>query len=201
MSQQLVHGHTDKRSVDSEFKHLQSIMSCGSCSTSTLARTVQTKTDARFEATKHLLLTALQLLSAAKVLEEYTEVICSNESSCTLITKKSKQLKKYIVPMISYTGSSLDEIGNSLSPISSVNYVHCRMEVKPKSDSVDDRSNSLISPDFQLVVTTGAEKAWFKYYQEKILSPGINLKTEEVLQFQCDSRNLHPQQGNCCCMV
>jgi hypothetical protein len=73
MSQQLVHGHTDKRSVGSGFKHLQSIISSGSCSKSTSAGIVQTKTDAKLESTKDLLLTALQLLSAAKVLEEYTE--------------------------------------------------------------------------------------------------------------------------------
>jgi hypothetical protein len=80
---------------------------------------VQTKTNVRFEATKHLLLTASWLLSAANVLEEYIKVICSNQLSQTLITKKSQHLKKYIVPMILYAANSVAEIIKSLAPIPS----------------------------------------------------------------------------------
>ncbi len=84
------------------------------------------------------------------MLEEYIQVICNVESSRTSILKKSKHLKKYIVPMTSYAAKSLDEISKSLSPIPSENYVHKRMEVKRKSEVVDD-SNSRMSPDLQLV--------------------------------------------------
>ncbi len=84
------------------------------------------------------------------MLEEYIKVICNVESSRTLILKKSQHLKKYIVPMISYAAKSLDEISRSPSPIPSVNYVHKRMEVKRKSEVIDN-SNSRMSPDLQLV--------------------------------------------------
>jgi hypothetical protein len=53
--------------------------------------------------------------------------------------------------MISYAANSVAEISKSLAPIPSVNYVHCRMEVKRKSGIVDESSNSHISPDLQLV--------------------------------------------------
>jgi hypothetical protein len=49
--------------------------------------------------------------------------------------------------MISYAANSLAEIGQSLSPIPSVNYVHQRMEVKRKGDVVDDRCDNLMSPE------------------------------------------------------
>jgi hypothetical protein len=107
---------------------------------------------------KHLLLTALQFLSAANVLEEYIKVICSNQSSCTLIAKKSQHLQNYIVPMMTYAANSVAEISKSLAPIPSVNYVHHRMEVKWKSDIVDESSNSHISPDLQLICDYVAHK-------------------------------------------
>jgi hypothetical protein len=105
----------------------------------------------RFEAIKHLLLTALRLLSAANVLKEYIKVICSDQSSCTLIAKKSQHLKKYIVAMMTYAANSVAEISKSLAPIPSVNYVHRRMEVKRKNDIVDESNNSHITPDLQPV--------------------------------------------------
>jgi hypothetical protein len=74
-----------------------------------------------------------------------------------LILKKSQHLKKYIVPMISYAAKSLDKISKSLLPIPSVNYVHKRMEVKRKSEVVND-SNSRMSPDLQLVCDYVAHK-------------------------------------------
>jgi hypothetical protein len=151
MSRQLAYGRSLWGKVDSGFEHLQSIISCGSSSKSTSNCSVRTKTNVRFEAMKHLLLTALQLLSAANVLKEYIKVICSDQSSRTLIVKKSQHLKKYIVPMMTYTANSVAEISKSLAPILSVNYVHRRMDVKRRSDIVDESSNSHISPDLQLV--------------------------------------------------
>ena len=74
--------------VDIGFKHLQSIISSGSSRKSTFNCSVKSKTDSKFEARKHLLLTALWLLSAANVLEEYIEdikVISSNHPSHGLI--------------------------------------------------------------------------------------------------------------------
>jgi hypothetical protein len=91
------------------------------------------------------------------VLEEYIKVICNIESSCTSIVKKSQHLKKYIVPMILYAAKSLDKISKSLLPIPSVNYVYKRMEVKRKSEVVDN-SNSWMSPDLQLVCDYVAHK-------------------------------------------
>jgi hypothetical protein len=137
--------------VNSGFEHLQSIISCGSSGKSTFNCSIQTKTDSKFEATKHLLLTASRLLSAANVLEEYITVISSNQSSCWLIKKKLQHMKRCIVSMISYAANSIAEISNNLAPIPSVNYVHRRMEVKRKSDVVDKKSNSCLSPDLQLV--------------------------------------------------
>ncbi len=121
MSPQLAYGRSFLGKVDSGFKHQQSIISCGSSSKSTSNCSVLTKTNVRFEAMKHLLLTALRLLSVANVLEKYIKVICSDQSSCTLITKKSQHLKKYIVPMISYAANSVAEISKSFAPIPSVN--------------------------------------------------------------------------------
>ncbi len=97
MSRQLAYGHSLWGKVDSGFEHLQSIISCGSSSKFTSNSSVQTKTNVRYEAMKHLLLTALRLLSATNVLEEYIKVICSNQSSRTLIAKKSQHLKKFVL--------------------------------------------------------------------------------------------------------
>ncbi len=137
--------------MDGVFEHLQSVISCGSSRKSTSICSFQTKTNARFEATTHLLLNASRLLSATIVLKEYTRVICSNQSSRSLISKKSQHLKKYIVPMISYAANSLAKISNSLAPITSMNYVHHRMEVKRKGDVIDKSSNSHMSLDLQLI--------------------------------------------------
>ncbi len=138
-------------------EHLQSIVSGSGTSKSVSTAPIQTKNDAKFEATKHLLLTVLQLESAAIVLEEYIKVICNVESSRTSIVEKSQHLKKYIVPMISYAAKSLDKISKSLLSIPSINYVHKRMEVKRKSEVVND-SNSRKSPDLQLVYDYSAHK-------------------------------------------
>ena len=107
---------------------------------------------------KHLLLTALRLLSAADVLEEYIKVISSNHSSCWLINKKLQHMKRYLVPMILHAANSITEISKYLAPIPSVNYVQRRMEVKRKSDVVDESSNSPLSPDLQLVCDYIAHK-------------------------------------------
>jgi len=151
MSQQLVHGCTCGGGVDSAFEHLQSIVSSRSSTKSTSNCSIQTKTDAKIGATMHLLLTALRLSSAANVLDEYVKVISSDESSRSLINKKSQHMKRYIVPMITYAANSVMEFSKSLAPIPSVNYVHRRMEAKRKSEVVDVSSNSHISPDLQLV--------------------------------------------------
>jgi hypothetical protein len=158
MSQQLAYGLFCQGKVNSGFEHLQSIISCGSSSKSTSKCSIQTKTNVRFEVTKHLLLTASRLLSVANMLEEYIKVTCSDQSSCTLIAQKSQQLKKYIVPMMTYAANSVAKISKSLAPIPSVNYVHHRMEVKRKIDIVDESSNSCISPDLQLVCDYVAHK-------------------------------------------
>jgi hypothetical protein len=60
--------------------------------------------------------------------------------------------------MISYAANSVAEISKSLAPIPSVNYVHHRMEVKRKSDIVDESSNSCICPGLQLVCDYVAHK-------------------------------------------
>jgi hypothetical protein len=81
MSWQLVHGRTRGGGVGSAFEHLQSIVSSCSSTKSTSNCSIQTKTDAKFDATTHLLLTASRLSSAANVLDEYVKVISSDESS------------------------------------------------------------------------------------------------------------------------
>ena len=67
---------------------------------------------------KHLLLTALLLLSATNVLEEYIEVISSNRSSRRLINKKLQHTKRCIVPMFSYAANS------ALSPLINLGTQH-----------------------------------------------------------------------------
>ncbi len=76
--------------MNSGFKDLQSIISCGSAGKSTFNRPVKTKTDSIFEAAQHLLLTALRLLSATTVLEEYIKEIPSDQSSRSLINRKTQ---------------------------------------------------------------------------------------------------------------
>ena len=115
MSRQLVYGRTRGGGVGSAFEHLQSIVSSRSSTKSTSNCSIQTKTDAKFDATTHLLLTASRLLSAANVLDEYVKVISSDESSRSLINKKSQHMKRYIVPMITYAANSVMEISKSLS--------------------------------------------------------------------------------------
>ena len=136
--------------MDSGFEHLQSIISRGSAGESTFNRPLKTKTDAKFEAAQHLLLTASRLSSAANVLEEYIKEIYSDPPSRLLISR-TQQMKRYIVPMISHAANSIAEISKHLAPIPSVNYVHRRLEVKRKNDVVDESSNSRLSPDLQLV--------------------------------------------------
>ena len=151
MSRQLVYGRTCGGGVGSAFEHLQSIVSSHSSTKSSFNCSIQTKTGAKFDTTTHLLLTASRLLSAANVLDEYVKVISSDESSRSLINKKSQHMKRYIVPMITYAANSVMEVSKSLAPIPSVNYVHRRMEAKRKSEVVDVSSNSRISPNLQLV--------------------------------------------------
>jgi len=151
MSQQLAYGRTRGEGVGSAFDHLQSIVSSGSSSKLTSNCSIRTNSDAKFEATAHLLLTASWLLSADSVLDEYVKVISSDESIRSLINKKSQHMKRYIVPMITYAANSVMEISKSLAPIPSVNYVHRRMEAKRKSEVVDMSSNSRISRDLQLI--------------------------------------------------
>jgi hypothetical protein len=157
MSRQLEYGQTYQGKMERGLEHLQSIVSGSGTSKSASTAPIQMKNDTKFEAMKHLLLTALQLESTAIVLEEYIKVICNIESSCTSILKKSQHLKKYIVPMILYAAKSLDKISKSLLPIPSMNYVHKRMEVKRKSEVLDN-SNSRMSPDLQLVCDYVAHK-------------------------------------------
>ena len=109
--------------MGSAFEHLQSIVSSRSSTKSTSNCSIQTKTDAKFDAITHLLLTASRLSSAANVLDEYVKVISSDESSCSLINKNSQHMKRYIVPMITYAANSVIvmEISKSLAPIPSVN--------------------------------------------------------------------------------
>ena len=137
--------------MSSGFEHLQSTLSSGSSSKLMFNCSIRTKTDAKLKATRHLLLTASRLLSAANVLDEHVKVISSDESSCSLINKRSQHMKRYIVPMISYAANSVMKINKSFAPIPSVSYVHCIVEAKRKSEVVDKSSNSRISPDLQLV--------------------------------------------------
>ncbi len=138
--------------MDSGFEHLWAIISCGSAGKSTFnCHVVKTKTDSKFEAAQHLLLTASRLSSATNVLEGYIKEINSDQSSHLLISRKTQHLKRYIVPMIAYTANSIAEISKDLVPIPSVNYVHRRTEVKRKNDVANKSSNSCLSPDLQLV--------------------------------------------------
>ncbi len=91
MSRQLEYGRTYQGKMERGLEHLQPIVLGSGTSKSASTAPIQTKNDTKFEATKHLLLTALQLESAAIVLEEYIKVICNVESSCTLILKKSEK--------------------------------------------------------------------------------------------------------------
>ncbi len=111
---------------------------------------IQTKTDTKFEAKKHLLTTASRLESAAKVLGECIKIFCDNQSSRSLISKRLQHLKRYIVPLIWCAADSLNDISKKLAPISSVKYVHKRTEGKRKFEVVDE-SNTKMSPDLQLV--------------------------------------------------
>jgi len=100
--------------VGSAFEHLQSIVSSCSSTKSTSNCSIQTT---KFDATTHFLLTTSRLLSAANVLDEYVKVISSDESSHSLINKKSQHMKRYIVPMITYAANSVMEVSKSLAPI------------------------------------------------------------------------------------
>jgi len=151
------YGRSRRGEVDSGFQHLQSIISGGSAGESTFNRPLKTKTDAKFEAAQHLLLTASRLSSAANVLEEYIKEIYSDPPS-RLLMSRTQQMKRYIVPMISHAANSIAEISKHLAPIPSVNYVHRRLEVKRKNDVVDESSNSRLSPDLQLVCDYVAHK-------------------------------------------
>jgi hypothetical protein len=81
------------------------------------------------------------------VLDECNKNIGNHQSSCIMISKKSQHIKKYIVPMISYTANSPSGIGKKISPIPSVDYVHSRMEIERKSEVIHE-NNSQMSPDF-----------------------------------------------------
>jgi len=59
------------------------------------------------------MLTASWLLSATNVLDEYVKVISRDESSRSMINKKSQHMKRYIVPMITYATKYVMEISKS----------------------------------------------------------------------------------------
>ncbi len=69
-------------------------MSGSGTSKATSTPPIQTKTDTMFEATKHLLTTASWLESGAKVMEECIKMFCDNQSSRSLISKRSKTFEE-----------------------------------------------------------------------------------------------------------
>jgi hypothetical protein len=149
MTRQLMYGQRHRGKLDRGFEELQSIMS-GSGTSKATSHPIQTKTDSMFESTKHLLMTASRLESAAKVLGECFKIFGDNQSSRSLISKRSQHLKRYIVPLIWYAADSLNDISKKLAPIGSVKYVHKRTEDKRKFKVVAE-SNTRMSPDLQLV--------------------------------------------------
>ncbi len=130
MSWQLAYGRTRGRGVGSLFKHLQSIVSSGSSSKFMSNCSILTKTDTKFEATTHLLLTASWLLSAANVLDEYVKVISNDESSCSLINKKPQHMKRYIVPWLRMLPTLLWKSAKALHPFPQ--WILSTVEWKPK---------------------------------------------------------------------
>jgi hypothetical protein len=150
MLQQLWYGRTNHETVDRGFEDLQSIMYCGSNSKSGLTSSIKTKTDTQFKATKHLLTTASWLESAAKVLEAYTKILCNNQTSRYVISKRSHLVKRYIIPLLWHAANSMKDISTTLAPTASVSFAHKRTETKRKIDVVDE-GNTRMSPDLQLV--------------------------------------------------
>ncbi len=136
--------------MDRGFEDFQSIINCGNNSMIVSTCSIQTKTDTQFEATKHLLMTMSQLESATYVLEEYTKILCNNQTSRYLTSKRSQHVKRYIIPLIWHAANSMKDISTSLAPFASVSYAHNRTENKRKIDVVDE-SNTLMSPDLHLV--------------------------------------------------
>ena len=162
MSRQLYYGRIHRDTADRGYEHLRSITDAKNTKKSSdgYTRSALTKSDAKFEATKHLYLTATRLNNAAKVLEEYCGVFSDKLASRTKIVQKSQHLKRYIVPLLTYAADTIDDMGKVLAPIASVKYVHDRNERKRKSDVVDP-NNPRMGPDLQLIsdyVTTERKK-------------------------------------------
>jgi hypothetical protein len=145
MTRQLVYGQNHRGKLDRGFEELQSIMSSSGTRLAT-SRPIQTKTDSLFESTKQLFTTASWLESAAKVLEECIKIFGDNQSSRSAVSKRSQNLKRYIVPLIWYAVDTLNDISKKLALIGSVKYAHKRTEDKRKFEVVDE-SNTRISPD------------------------------------------------------
>ncbi len=115
MLRPLWYGCTHWETVDRGFEDLQSIMYCGSISKSISISSIKTETDTQFKATKHLLMTASRLESAANVLEEYTKILCNTQTSRHLILKRSQQLKRYIIPLYWHATDSMKDISTTLA--------------------------------------------------------------------------------------
>ena len=105
----LWYGSTHRVIVERGFENLQSIMS-GSKDKSASMSMVKTKADIQLDATMRLLTIALRLESAANVLEECTKILCHSQTSRHLISKRSQQVKRYIIPLLSHAADSMKYI-------------------------------------------------------------------------------------------
>jgi hypothetical protein len=123
--------------VDSGYDNYQSTSGGGRDTASDSPVSIWTKSDVRFDATKELLITSSNLERAAKVLDDYTRLFINIGTSRNKIIAKSRQLKKIIRPLLSHAATSLNDISNSLAPITSVKYLYDRNERKRVREVVD----------------------------------------------------------------
>jgi hypothetical protein len=122
-------------------------------STSTDA-TTQTTCDKKLDAARQLLLTANALLRAESWLRDCLTSFGDNRTSRTEVTKKSREMKKYLLPMMTQAAESMKKAGTILAPIPRVEYIQKRHSAKRKWEAIEATRNSItnnMSEDMQIV--------------------------------------------------
>ena len=93
---------------------------------------VLTKTDAQFEACKHLFATSAQFRDAVSIMHDMRDVLLDPDTSHKKIKERTRQMRKHIIPLMDYAADTINETAKTLAPIASMQYVHNRNERKRK---------------------------------------------------------------------
>lgn len=131
----LWHGRVHSSLAVSRYKDLQSIYNYeDGVKKGTPRKSVLTKTDAKFEASKHLFATSGQFKDAVAVMSDTSDASLDPDTSRTKIKENVRQVRKHIIPLMQYGADTINKTAKTLTPIASMMYVHKRNEQKRKQE-------------------------------------------------------------------